>query len=171
MSMLPYETRVDRELLLNFFLTFSRFEYALKASGLFKRTNPQRDDPSRPWEAQPDWDTFAVSLRCEFQLDRTETLKRACEYILDSPPLKQVITDDLPSWETPVRPSHESDVEFLLRMVRCVRNNLFHGGKHSNEIHEDIERTEMLLKSSLTILDEGLALSPKVKSLFDEAAI
>jgi hypothetical protein len=90
--MLPYETRVDRELLLNFFLTFSRFEYALKASGLFKRTNPQRNDPSRPPEAQPDCDTFAVSLRCAFQLG-TETLKWACEYILDSPPWKQVIID------------------------------------------------------------------------------
>ena len=169
--MLPYETRVDRELLLNFFLTFSRFEYALKASGLFKRPNPQRNDPSRPAEAQPDWDTFAVSLRCAFQPDRTETLKQACEYIFDSPPLKQVITNDAVSWETPVRPSHESDVEFLLRMVRCVRNNLFHGGKHSNEVHEDIERTEMLLKSSLAILDECLALSPRVKLVFDEAAI
>ncbi len=169
--MLPYETRVDRELLLNFFLTFARFEYALKASGLFKRTNPQRNDPSRPPEAQPDWDTFAVSLRCAFQPDRTETLKRACEYISDSPPSKQVIIDDAPSWETPVRPSHESDVEFLLRMVRCVRNNLFHGGKHNNEVHEDTERTEMLLKSSLTILDECLALSPRVKAMFDEAAI
>ena len=169
--MLPYETRVDRELLLNFFVTFSRFEYALKASGLFKRTNPQRNDPSRPPEAQPDWDTFAVSLRYAFQLDRTETLKWACEYILDSPPWKQLIIDDVPSWETPVRPCHALDVEFLLRMVRCVRNNLFHGGKHNNEVHEDIERTKMLLKSSLTILDECLALSPKVKSVFDDAAI
>jgi hypothetical protein len=56
-------------------------------------------------------------------------------------------------------------------MVRCVRNNLFHGAKYNNEVHEDIERTEMLLKSSLTILDECLALSPRVKSFFDEAAI
>lgn len=166
-----YETRADRDLLLEFFLTFSRFEYALKGSGLFKRTNPQRNDPLRPPEAQPDWDTFAISLRCAFQSDRTETLRRACEYILDSPPWKQVISNDAVSWETPVRPSHESDVEFLLRMVRCVRNNLFHGGKHNIEVHEDTERTEMLLKSSLTILDECLALAPRVKQVFDEAAI
>jgi hypothetical protein len=90
---------------------------------------------------------------------------------LDSPPLKQIIINDAVSWETPVRPSHESDVEFLLRMVRCVRNNLFHGGKHNNEVHEDTERTEKLLKSSLTILDECLALSPNVKQAFDAAAI
>ena len=171
MSMPPHETRVDLELLLNFFLTFSRFEYALKASGLFKRTNSQRNDALRPPEAQPDWDTFAVSLRCVFQSDRTETLKQACEFILDSPPLKQVIINDAVSWETPVRPSHELDVEFLLRMVRCVRNNLFHGGKHNNEVHEDNERAEMLLKSSLTILDECLALAPNVKYAFDEATI
>jgi hypothetical protein len=70
-----------------------------------------------------------------------------------------------------VRPSHESELEFLLRMVRCVRNNLFHGGKHNNEVHKDTERTEMLLKSSLTILDECLALSVSVRQAFDEAAI
>jgi hypothetical protein len=70
-----------------------------------------------------------------------------------------------------VRPPQESDVEFLLRMVRCVRNNLFHGGKHTNEVHEDTEGTEMLLKSSIAILEECLALSPNVKQAFDGAAI
>ncbi len=166
---MPVETRVDRSLLLEFFLTFSRFEYALKASGLFVR-HPQTD-PSRPAAAEPDWDSFAASLRDVFKLDRTDSLRRACEYILESPPWKQVIIDGAVAWETPVRPANESEVEFLLRMVRCVRNNLVHGGKHNIEVHEDTERTESLLRSSLAILRECLALAPRVKQAFDEAAI
>lgn len=166
-----YGTRVDRELLLEFFLTFSRFEYALKASDLFTRPNRPRNDPSRPLEAQPDWDKFARSLGERFQSDKTDALKHACEYIFNSPPWKQVIINGAIAWETPVRPAHESDIVFLLRMVRSVRNNLFHGGKHNIDVHEDTQRTEMLLRSSLVVLEECLALAPYVRSAFDEALI
>lgn len=165
------QTRVNRELLLDFFLTFSRFEYALKASDFFKRPDPARHDPSRPPEAKPDWDRFAVSLRGKFRIDRNAELQGACEYILASPPWKQVIINDSVTWETPVQPQHESHIEFLLRMVRCIRNNLFHGGKHNIGVHEDTERTELLLKSSLAILNECLALAPRVKQAFEQTAI
>ena len=165
------ETRADRELLLTFFLTFARFEYALKASGLFKRPNRHRNDVSRPPEAQPDWDTFAVSLRGVFRTDKTESLKSACEYIFDCPPWKQVIINDGIAWETPVRPQQEWDIKFILRMVRCVRNNLFHGGKYNFDVHEDTARTERLLSSSLTVLKECLDLAPAVKREFDDATI
>jgi len=165
------ETRADRNLLLTFFLTFSRFEYALKACGFFKRPNSQTDNPLRALEAQPDWDRFAISLRSAFQPNRTEPLKRACEFISDSPPWKQVIVNGAVAWETPVRPVQESEIEFLLRMVRCVRNNLFHGGKHNIEVHENTERTTMLLRSALVILEECLALAPQIKHAFNEATI
>jgi len=165
------QKRVNSEVLFEFFLTFSRFEYALKASNYFKRLGCQRNDPLGPPEAMPDWDSFAVSLRDTFLKDRNQELQRACEYILDSPPWKQVIINDSVAWETPVRPKNESDIEFLLRMVRCIRNNLFHGGKHNIKIHEQTERTEQLLRSSLTILNECLTLSSRVKDFFDQAKI
>ena len=171
------ETRVDRELLFEFYLTFSRFEYALKASGLFKRPNSKsikkfKEKGVLP-EAQPDLDRFAVSLRDRdaFHANRTQALKQACEYILNSPPMKQVIINDGVAWETTVRPTSETEVEFLLRMVRCIRNNLFHGGKYNIEVHEDTGRTEMLLRSSLVILEECLALATHVKQAFDDAVI
>lgn len=56
------QTRVNSEVLFEFFLTFSRFEYALKASNYFKRLRSQRNDPLMPPEAIPDWDSFAASL-------------------------------------------------------------------------------------------------------------
>ena len=43
----------DRDLLLQFFVLFSRFEYSLKRSGFLKTGD----------EAKPDWDDYAKSLR------------------------------------------------------------------------------------------------------------
>ena len=68
-------------------------------------------------------------------------------------------------------PQNEMDIEFILKMVRNVRNNLFHGGKYSTEAHEDTERTERLLRSSITILGECLELSPQVCEYFNDATI
>jgi len=58
-----------------------------------------------------------------------------------------------------------------LRMVRSIRNNLFHGGKYNIEVHEDTDRTEHLLRSSLVVLEECLELSPEVRLHFEEASI
>jgi hypothetical protein len=165
------ETQVNRELLLNFFLTFARFEYALKACGFYQRRNLNSLETPRIYDAKPDWDRFAVSLRSSFQVDRNDQLRQACEYIINSPPNKQIIVNNSVAWETPARPSRESDIEFILRMVRCIRNNLFHGGKHSAEVHEDIERTGQLLNSSLVILKECQILAPDLERIFEEATI
>jgi hypothetical protein len=162
------QTEVDKDLLLNFFLIFSRFEYALKNSGFFVR-HPT-DGPRLPM-AEPDWHRYAVSLRTSFDSGATIELKEACDYLLDSPPNKQVIANNSVAWETPVRPEHESYIEFILRMVRYIRNNLFHGGKHSNDVHEDIERTEKFLNSSIAILKECLKLAPDLNRTFQQAKI
>lgn len=168
---------MDRELLCEYFLTFSRFEYSLKAIGLFKRPkskgiNRFKENGCLP-DAEPDWDSFAASLQDVFQTDRTEALKQACYCILDSPPFKQVIinNDDSLAWETPVRAASDSEIAFLLTMVRRIRNNLFHGGKYNIEVHEDTERTAMFLISSLVILEECLYLNTELKLVFDEAVI
>ncbi len=162
------QTIVDRELLLEFFLTFSRFEFALKATGLLKR-HPE-EPPDLP-PAEPDWDGFAVSLRPTFAPGRTGDLQEACRYFLESPPNRQVLLGGVPAWETPVRGQNVPDVDFLLRLVRCVRNNLFHGGKHNMHVHESKERTQKLLRSCLTILAECLALSPDQQHAYDSAVL
>lgn len=169
------QTKADKELLFNFFLTFSRFEYALKLSGFFKKPNHNRYNPNNPPAAEPDWDRFADSIRRVFLWERSEQLKQACEYLLYSPPNKQVIIQDVAdwaiAWETPVRRRQETDIKFILRMVRSIRNNLFHGGKYNIEVHEDTERTERLLRSSILVLGECLILAEQVRRRFDEAII
>ena len=162
-------------MLLSFFLVFSRFEYALKASGYFKRPIETRYDPQRAPTAEPDWDSFAVALRTRFPKEKREDLTEACNYLLAFPPNRQVILRDASgfaiAWETPVRRYNETDREFVLRMVRNVRNNLFHGGKYGAEIHENVERTERLIWSSLRVLEECLGVAPEVRRCFEEATL
>lgn len=160
------ETVVDQGLLLEFFLVFSRFEYTLKATRFFKR-NPSR--PPRYPKAEPDWDRFAVSLRQSFDRGATPELQAACDFLFDHPPNQQIILNETVAWETPVRPNNETEIEFLLRMVRTIRNNLFHGGKFNIEIHEDVQRTEHLLRSAILVLKSCLELSPEQNIAYHEA--
>jgi hypothetical protein len=160
--------RVDKDLLLKFFLTFSAFEYALKSSGLFKRHRVEA--PKFP-NAEPDWDSFAVSLRECFDPETSTELREACEYLLDSPPSHQVLTSTGIAWETPVRSCSETEIEFLLRMVRCVRNNLFHGGKFNADVHEDAVRTQLLLSHSIVVLMACLELAPDLNAVYQDAIL
>jgi len=133
--------KIDRTLLLEFFLCFSRFEYALKATGF---ATGGRD------HIRPEWRRFARSLRDKFDKKSDADVLKACDYILDVPPRKQVLVNGKLAWNTQACSRGESEVEFLLRMVGSVRNNLFHGGKHNIEVHENTARSEALLRSSLS---------------------
>jgi hypothetical protein len=56
-------------------------------------------------------------------------------------------------------------------MVRCVRNNLFHGGKFNIEVLEDTARTEKLLSSSLTVLAACLDIAPQQQAAYRDARL
>ena len=161
------ETNLNRELLLEFFLSFARFEYALKATGFFVR---HPENALSPPKAEPDWPSFAASLRNTFDPRKNAAIETAWSYLSESPPNRQVIVNGALAWETPLRGT-DSEVEYVLRVVRSVRNNLFHGGKHSIEVHETTERTETLLRSCLAVLNECLALSPTQQVAYLEAAL
>ena len=51
------QTQIDADLLLDFFLVFSRVEYALKNGGFVKGDERRVD---------PDWDGFAASIKDQF---------------------------------------------------------------------------------------------------------
>jgi hypothetical protein len=162
------DTVVNRELLRDFFLTFSRFEYALKNSGFFVR-HPDR--PNGPPAAEADWDTFSVSLRTVFISSISDQLLQASHYLLESPPNKQVIINGALAWETPTRDTAVTDIEYLIRAIKIVRNNLFHGGKYNMGLHETTERTEMLLRSALVVLHSCLALASNVRGAYEQATL
>lgn len=153
---------IDRELLLEFFLTFSRAEFALKNSDF---VTGGEDSVS------PNWDGFATTLRDRFKSNRTKILEAAVEYILLNPPMKQVLRDGNLMWEENLPNGGKSETEVLFILVRRIRNNLFHGGKHNLKVFEDSERTTRLLRSALLIVEEGVSILPNVRIAYEQAAI
>lgn len=145
---------VDKELVTKFFITFSRFEYALKRGG-YANGNEN--------EVKANWDTLARDLREHFQPDRTDELRRAVDYIERHPPKKQIWKDHELGWANNTRPPNGPQLLSLTCFIRTVRNNLFHGGKFLPSSVRDVSRDSTLLDSSLIILDECLRLCGEVK--------
>jgi hypothetical protein len=111
----------DRERIFRFFALFSRTEYALK-----RRWAPK---PGKYGVAWADWAEFAKVVEPELSRIESECgAERA--YLRDHPPLQQVVKNGALEWRSnPKRGKKESDAGYLLRVIRDVRNNLFHGGK------------------------------------------
>jgi hypothetical protein len=154
---------VKKDLLLDFFLTFSKFEYALKNSR-FKRR-------ARHGGAEPDWIGFINVVVSKFNQNENLSLKEACTFYLDYPPRKQVLFQDDLSWETQSPKTNESEEAFILRMIKTVRNNLFHGSKHNIGLHEDSKRVTLLLTHALEILNYVSCLENDVSEAFNDARI
>src|SRR4051812_16186037 len=153
----------DENLVFDFFVTFSRFECALKRSTFIK--------PDRHKNAMADWDEFADSLNGEFAGVLDADFISAKSFLLSEPPRKQMfVAPHSIRWgENPRRPG-ESDARYLLRLVRDVRNNLFHGGKYpvsqGGPINGESLRNRKLLQACLTILDKCRSLNADIEFRF-----
>ena len=142
---------LDR-LAVELFKKFARIEYALKAAGF-------NDGEG---EAKPNWDKFASSV--SGVLEKDPAISAAIKYMIEKPPKKQVIRNQLLEWEE-VTPNASKTHEILL-CVRRVRNNLFHGGKFNGHWFAP-ERSKELLRHSLDILNACLRASPKLREAFN----
>ncbi|NIF53318.1 hypothetical protein [Burkholderia sp. Ax-1724] len=130
-----------------FFYWFSRFEFALKENGYLKSHQAGAN-------AEPGWDAFERRWRAEY------TLSNAAESLLQLAPSRQVVSEhgEL-RWAVVETSRSPSDLAKIIRLLKVVRNNLFHGGKHGSEDWDNQERTELLLESGLSILMELAKLS------------
>jgi len=160
----------DKDLLLEFFLTFSCFEFALKSSGMYKPSG-RNDDPNTGYRAEPDWDNFARNLRGSLQANSSPQLAEACEYLLLNPPWREVVANATLMWDGTAESDTLSEVEKLIRYVRRVRNNLFHGGKFSTLPVSDRRRNAELMQYSLVVLRECLRLSDSVRAEYEAAIL
>lgn len=148
---------IEKDLVCEFMLCFSRFEFALKRSRFTKAVGDG---------VKPDWDKFANSLRGKFP-EVTDADFAAAVRLLDTkPPDKQVLVNDTLEWADSVRGPGESLESWVMRMVRMVRNNLFHGGKYGTKDQPELARNASLLKACLVILDRVLGLAPDTRWQF-----
>jgi len=155
-----YIPKNDWDLVITFFIVFSRFEYTLKKEGF---VNGDQD------RVTANWDTFAAKIRKDFRPERSPELQAAVNYLHDSPPRKQIVQGGTRLGWSPSRyPENTPLIHELLLSIRTVRNNLFHGAKFQEVFHEDhsSSRNQQLLQSSLIILEECLRLSTPVRRTF-----
>lgn len=125
----------------DFFYRFSRFEFCLKENGYLKSEITGQ-------KAEPGWDKF-VERHAE-----TYVLTAEAAELLASPPDRQVVGDGLALEWVPVG-FHDcrSDLSKVVRAVKTVRNNLFHGGKHGAAGWDIPERTHYLITWSAAVLE------------------
>jgi hypothetical protein len=156
--------QIAEEEFLQFVLLFARFEYALKrTSGLaFVRGEA----------VYADWRKFGRELDSGFDPTQNDDLCHGIEYLIQQPPLKQILNNEGLSF---VQPKPRTDEPFLVQVldtVKTVRNNLLHGGKFPDGEVLDPARNRTLLKSASVVLRECLRLAgesdnPRLRHVFD----
>jgi hypothetical protein len=125
----------------DFFYWFSRFEFALKENDYLKSRQIGAN-------AEPGWREFIEKWAIEYQ-PSAETHR-----LISAPPARQIISDAGLDWQPVGLHDCQSDLEKVVRLLKTVRNNLFHGGKHGEATWSDPERTRFLLETSKAILDQ-----------------
>ncbi|WP_337043865.1 hypothetical protein [Emticicia sp. 17c] len=150
---------------LDFFIMFSRFEYALKTLPLFSKE--KETDYGKYSEAN--WTEFTKELAKSGKIDysKPEKLKIAKDYLINNPPYKLLfskVTNKLEPEENKVNANY-SETKKLREHIKLIRNNLFHGGKYtdnmiegSKENKEAVKRNILLIKSAMIVLDNWLDL-------------
>jgi hypothetical protein len=131
-----------KEYAFDFFYWFSRFEFALKENRFLKRNGAGEN-------AEPGWDAFVERYAETFE-HTVETNK-----LIELNPKRQKIGEhsDL-QWREVGLADCNSELCRVVRLLKTIRNNLFHGGKHGAEGWDNPERTQDLLVTGKSILDQ-----------------
>lgn len=150
---------VPPELALKFFAVFSRFEYALKVIPRFRRPGDG--------EAKADWLAFAAEVAPHFVPNKDPATSAAFTSLADANLRYFAVVDGEAKWRAFPVPEGISDAEKAIRLIRQVRNNLFHGGKYAPDPDSNPDRERRWVESSLAILGKLLTLSNEVQAVYD----
>src|SRR6266540_2924272 len=104
---------VPRDLAFQFFVMFSRLEFALKACGYGCVSAQDGIDIN--------WARFAREAAPAFNPAATPALQSAVEYLLADPPKKEVIRHNRLDWDAALPGEHEPQLHRLAIFVRRVR--------------------------------------------------
>src|SRR5205807_2200481 len=110
----------------------SVLEYALKREG-FLRTGHRN-------AAEPDWDSFGRQVESSVDRDPAHPFSRGLEQLRALRPKRQVVHGHELAWERLEQQSQDSDAVYGLRLLKTVRNNLFHGGKYPDGSVAEVAR-------------------------------
>lgn len=150
----------DQKRVFRFFALFSRWECALK------RYFPKRGQYG---EAQSDWEKFADEVAGGMAGINSPSYEEARAHLLNSPPHRQHFENNQVTWQPNPKRSDETDTRYLLRVVRDVRNNLFHGGKYQDGPVHELARDRRLIDAASAVLEACVDLDARIRIVFDEA--
>ncbi|MFZ5456870.1 MAG: hypothetical protein ACOY9I_14530 [Pseudomonadota bacterium] len=144
-------------LVFDFFYWFSRFEFALKETETFSKKGKYGN-------VEPDWDAFQEKYKDVY------SSSAALRALLEDPPKQERYLDKMSSrWEPVTFKSRDKEIHKAVRLVKTIRNNLFHGGKSSKTGWDDPERIRFLLPRALEILHSLAELDSNVYAHFSHA--
>ncbi|MCP5078503.1 MAG: hypothetical protein GY951_10680 [Psychromonas sp.] len=138
--------------------SFSRAEYALK-SAEYAIGNENKVDPA--------WDRYANEIHDDFINIKEKPIVDAASYLLNNPPRKQVLEGNKVKFVNQTVDHKQKSTQQILRMVRTVRNNLFHGGKYLLDGEQEPGRNQELVASSLTVLKACISLKVEVNASYE----
>ncbi|WP_423061699.1 hypothetical protein [Citrobacter portucalensis] len=154
-------TNLNKDLVCEFFAIFSRFEFAMKECGKYKA--PKSLDPKKD-RAEPNWDELINKLSPKLASKPSGKLENAVKDLVGIPP--KVQAHDLSFKNTnPSRPN--DNYAEAISLTRRVRNNLFHGGKHSELSEAQKKRDECLLRASIVVLTHCLINCQELRTDFE----
>lgn len=149
----------DRTLVYAFFENFARAECAMKF-GCYCRNDRER--------AAPDWSKLRERLGPRPATSKNDDLSSAIEYLVTRPPEVQLYEKGKAEFRSKPLTGKTRGEKALEAMCR-VRNNLFHGGKHTGHSNPE-ERDQQLLQHALTVLLEAVKLDEKLCNDFESLA-
>lgn len=124
----------------DFFFWFSRFESALKENGYLRSHRSGA-------KAEPGWSEFEERWRNSYVVS-----EEARWLVSHAPNMQRVGEGDSLTWAPVELSDCGSDLSIVIRLVKTVRNNLFHGGKHGSGGWDDPKRARELMLASTAII-------------------
>ncbi|OOE39100.1 hypothetical protein [Salinivibrio kushneri] len=148
----PFEgLEIEKELVCEFFAVFSRLEYSLKELGYCR---------TRHGVVHPAWWRFSEEIAQNVHVKVGSELEKAVNFLCSEPPLIQISAQE---WQ--FQELHgEREIEKAIDAACRVRNNLFHGGKHTP--HSPPERDQRLVESAQTVLLACVEACTRLKEVY-----
>ncbi len=146
----PFEgLDIEKELVCEFFATFSRLEFALKELGYSRNVHGV---------VSPAWWRFSEEIAKKVHID--SDLDGAINFLCNQPPMVQISAQE---WQ--LRALHgEREIEKAIDAASRVRHNLFHGGKHTP--HSPPGRDQRLVESAQMVLLACVEACPRLREVY-----
>ena len=109
--------------------------------------------------------------RGRFKKVKNAKFQQAVGFLKREPPKKQIAEPNgVLDWVDSKQGPGESDEQYVLRLIRTIRNSLFHGGKFPTCPVFDEARNHKLLLAGIVVMIQCLRLRDSVREVFKEVA-